>query len=51
VPPAAWDDSSRTAHWRKRRPGQPFFAVFNFTVCHQSQIFCDEDTYRKTRTG
>lgn len=45
VPREAWDDSSRTAHWRKRRPGQPFFSVFNFTVSHQSQIFCDDKKY------
>ncbi len=33
-----WDESSKTAHWRKRSAGQPFFAVFNFTVSHESQI-------------
>ncbi len=37
-PGAVWDESSTTAHWRKRRPGQPFFAVFNFTITHESQI-------------
>ena len=37
VPKGAWDESSRKAHWRKRKPGQPFFSVFNFTVCHESQ--------------
>jgi len=36
-PPAAWDESSRNAHWRNRpRTDQPFFAVFNFTVTHES---------------
>lgn len=39
VPKGAWDESSSQAHWRKRASGQPFFAVFNFTVSHQSQIF------------
>lgn len=39
VPKEAWDESSSKAHWRNRKPGQPFFAVFNFTVSHQSQIF------------
>jgi len=34
----AWDESSNTAHWRNRRPGQPFFAVFNFITTHQGQI-------------
>ncbi len=38
TPKTAWDDCSRKAHWRNRRPGQPFFSVFNFTVCHESQI-------------
>jgi uncharacterized sulfatase len=33
-----WDESSREAHWKKRKPGQPFFSVFNFTVTHESQI-------------
>lgn len=33
----AWDESSASAHWRKRRPGQPFLAVFNFMTTHQSR--------------
>jgi len=37
-PPSAWDQSSRKAHWRARAKGQPFFAVFNFTTSHESQI-------------
>jgi N-sulfoglucosamine sulfohydrolase len=37
-PPSAWDQSSRKAHWRGRAEGQPFFAVFNFTTSHESQI-------------
>ncbi len=39
MPATAWDDSSPTAHWRNRKPGQPFFAVFNFGVTHESQIW------------
>lgn len=38
LPGGTWDESSARAHWRKRRPGQPFFAVFNFTESHESQI-------------
>ena len=34
----AWDESSEEAHWRKRKPGQPFFSVFNFVSTHQGQI-------------
>ncbi len=35
---AVWHESSREAHWRNRPEGVPFFAVFNFTVTHESQI-------------
>src|SRR5262249_40000595 len=37
-PGKVWDDSSKTAHYRNRKPGQPFFAVFNFIQSHESQI-------------
>ncbi len=33
----AWDESSNKAHWRGKRDGQPFFAVFNFMTTHQSR--------------
>lgn len=33
-----WDQSSASAHWRNRAEGQPFFAVFNCTKSHESQI-------------
>jgi N-sulfoglucosamine sulfohydrolase len=36
--PTIWDDSSRTAHWRNRRAGLPFFSVFNIMTTHQGQI-------------
>ena len=36
---AAWDESSPKRHYRKRDGNQPFFAVFNFSVCHESQIW------------
>jgi uncharacterized sulfatase len=38
-PTTAWDESSRTAHW-KNRPDRdmPFFAVFNLTTSHESQV-------------
>lgn len=38
-PEGAWDESSDSAHWRNREPGQPFFAVFNNTVTHESKIW------------
>ncbi len=39
VPRKAWDESSRRAHWKNRRPNQPFFAVFNYVGTHESQIW------------
>jgi len=38
TPKTAWDESSGKANWRKKKPGQPFFAVFNFVTTHQSRI-------------
>lgn len=38
-PVTAWDESSKNAHWRNRAPGQPFFAIFNFEVTHESRIW------------
>ena len=37
-PGQVWDESSRKAHWKNRAEGQPFFAIFNYTVTHESQI-------------
>ncbi len=37
-PAGVWDDSSTTGHWRNRPAGQPFFAIFNSTKSHESQI-------------
>ncbi|ARA94664.1 sulfatase [Rhodothermaceae bacterium RA] len=40
TPRTVWDENSRQAHWRNRPdPDQPFFAVFNFTVTHESQVW------------
>ncbi|MDO6604996.1 sulfatase-like hydrolase/transferase [Arenibacter palladensis] len=33
----AWNESSDKAGWWNRKPGQPFFAVFNFNESHQSR--------------
>ena len=33
-----WDESSGQAHWRNRDEDQPFFAVFNIVVTHESQL-------------
>jgi uncharacterized sulfatase len=33
-----WDESSGNATWKNRAEGQPFFAIFNSTKSHESQI-------------
>ncbi|WP_299581130.1 sulfatase-like hydrolase/transferase [uncultured Sunxiuqinia sp.] len=33
-----WDESSREAHYKNRENGQPFFAVFNTNISHESSI-------------
>ena len=37
-PGQVWDVSGGKGHWKNRAEGQPFFAVFNFTVSHESKI-------------
>lgn len=32
-----WNESSGKAGWWQRKPGQPFFAVFNYNESHQSR--------------
>jgi arylsulfatase A-like enzyme len=40
VPFTIWDDLGRSAHWRNRPDkSQPFFAVFNIELTHESQAF------------
>ncbi len=33
-----WNESSRKAHYKNRKEGQPFFAIFNSTVSHESKV-------------
>jgi arylsulfatase A-like enzyme len=37
-PKDLWSESSGNAHWKNRAEGQPFFAIFNSTKSHESQI-------------
>jgi arylsulfatase A-like enzyme len=39
----AWDESSRQAHWKNRKEGQPFFAIFNLEVTHESRMWNKAD--------
>ncbi|SNY99577.1 sulfatase [Flagellimonas pacifica] len=33
-----WDESSSNAHYKNRKEGQPFFAIFNIGTSHESSI-------------
>lgn len=45
-----WNESSSKAHWKKRTSSeQPFFAVFNFTGCHESGIASAEKYEKVTK--
>ncbi|MFH1574437.1 MAG: sulfatase, partial [Acidobacteriota bacterium] len=47
-PDTVWDETSTRAHWRDRPDrNQPFFAVINFTVTHESQIRTDDELFAK----
>jgi len=37
-PEGVWDDSNGKAHWKNRKDGQPFFAIFNEQCSHESQL-------------
>lgn len=37
----AWNESSNQAGWWNRKPGQPFFAVFNYNESHQSRTMTE----------
>ena len=44
----SWNESSNMAGWWKRKPGQPFFSVFNFGDSHQSKTMTNPyDIYKK----
>jgi len=44
IPPhTAWDESSNKAHWKNRPEDKPFFAIFNFTVCHESGMWRNKE--------
>ncbi len=37
-PITAWDECDKSAHWRNRPKGKPFFSIFNILTTHESQI-------------
>jgi N-sulfoglucosamine sulfohydrolase len=38
-PITAWDEIGADAHYKNRSKGQPFFAVFNHEITHESRVF------------
>lgn len=44
--PEAWNESSNTATYKDRKPGQPFFAVFNIGISHESSLHKPVDQLR-----
>ena len=50
TPDGTWDVSSGKAHWKNRPQDKPFFAVFNYTGCHESGI-ASESKYRTVTAG
>lgn len=45
-----WDESSREASWKSRKPDQPFFHVFNIGVSHESSLHFSEEKMKTTPT-
>jgi uncharacterized sulfatase len=37
-PGQVWHESNTKAHWKNRAAGQPFFAIFNCEVTHESKV-------------
>ena len=37
-PDNVWHESSHNAHYKNRKPGQPFFAIFNTNLSHEHKI-------------
>lgn len=42
-PLTAWDEIGREATYKNRAEGQPFFAVFNHEITHESRIFVKKE--------
>lgn len=52
APVTAWDESRSGAHWRNRADkNQPFFAVINLTITHESQVRQPEERYQRLRAS
>jgi arylsulfatase A-like enzyme len=38
-PLTAWDECGKSAHWKNKPVGMPFFSIFNIETTHESQIW------------
>lgn len=48
----AWDESSRTASWRKRRsPNQPFFHMESHAQSHESSLHFSQEVFENEKTA
>jgi hypothetical protein len=46
APVTVWDENGPAASFRNRPGNTPFFAVFNFMITHESQLFMRRDSLR-----
>ena len=46
-----WDESSRSASYRNRKPGQAFFHVQNFGTTHEGQLHFSEADMKERKTS
>ncbi|MFN0084562.1 MAG: sulfatase-like hydrolase/transferase [Blastocatellia bacterium] len=47
-PDTVWDETGTRAHWRNRPDrSQPFFAVINLTITHESQVRATPEQYAR----
>ncbi len=46
-----WDESSREASYKNRKPGQPFFHVQNFGISHEGQLHFSKEEMEEIQTS
>ncbi len=51
APKTAWDESSPIADYTNRRADQPFFAVFNLEITHESRLWGGQIADTRFRSG
>ena len=47
LPDGVWDESSKKATYKNRKPGQPFFHIQNHTVTHEGSLHFDQEAIDK----